>query len=43
VPYHEVGFWASYREVASFLHEVSAPARRGDVDEYIRQESGQAA
>ncbi|MGY1502759.1 fatty acid desaturase family protein [Streptomyces sp. QTS52] len=43
VPYHEVGFWASYREVASFLHEVSAPARRGDVDERIRQESGSAA
>ncbi|MFJ1647764.1 fatty acid desaturase family protein [Streptomyces sp. NPDC088258] len=27
MPYHEVGFWASYREVATFLHEVSAPAR----------------
>ncbi|GHG49016.1 fatty acid desaturase family protein [Streptomyces griseocarneus] len=32
VPYHEVGFWASYREVASYLHEVSAPIRRGEVD-----------
>ncbi|MFJ2828998.1 fatty acid desaturase family protein [Streptomyces sp. NPDC087263] len=42
VPYHEVGFWASYREVALFLHEVSAPVRRGDVDERIRQESGRA-
>lgn len=31
MPYHEVGFWASYREVASFLHEVSAPVRRGEV------------
>ncbi|WP_031079845.1 fatty acid desaturase family protein [Streptomyces sp. NRRL WC-3549] len=43
VPYHEVGFWASYREVASFLHEVSAPVRRGDVDEQIRREASQAA
>ncbi|MEU1089950.1 fatty acid desaturase family protein [Streptomyces sp. NPDC005576] len=31
IPYHEVGFWASYREVASFLHTVSAPIRRGEV------------
>lgn len=29
VPYHEVGFWASYREVATYLHRVSAPVRRG--------------
>jgi fatty acid desaturase len=29
IPYHEVGFWASYREVASFLHEVSEPVRAG--------------
>ncbi|GKQ35343.1 acyl-CoA desaturase [Streptomyces sp. A012304] len=29
MPYHEVGFWASYREVATFLHEVSAPVRDG--------------
>ena len=29
IPYHEVGFWASYREVASFLYEVSAPVRAG--------------
>ncbi|MHC5907928.1 fatty acid desaturase family protein [Streptomyces sp. S6] len=29
MPYHEVGFWTSYREVASFLHEVSAPVRQG--------------
>lgn len=31
VPYHEVGFWASYREVASYLHKVSAPIRRGEI------------
>jgi len=31
IPYHEVGFWASYREVASFLHEVSRPVRAGTV------------
>ncbi|MFE9494306.1 fatty acid desaturase family protein [Streptomyces collinus] len=43
VPYHEVGFWASYREVASFLHEVSAPVRRGDVDEQIRRQAMEAA
>ncbi|KOV78607.1 fatty acid desaturase [Streptomyces sp. NRRL WC-3618] len=29
MPYHEVGFWASYKEVATFLHEVSAPVRDG--------------
>lgn len=29
IPYHEVGFFASYREVAGFLREVSAPVRRG--------------
>ncbi|HEY3608747.1 MAG TPA: acyl-CoA desaturase [Pseudonocardiaceae bacterium] len=29
IPYHEVGFVASYREVASFLHEVSRPVREG--------------
>ncbi|HEV2343693.1 MAG TPA: acyl-CoA desaturase [Actinocrinis sp.] len=29
IPYHEVGFFASYREVAGFLYEVSAPVRRG--------------
>ncbi len=29
IPYHEVGLFASYREVAGFLHEVSEPARRG--------------
>jgi fatty acid desaturase len=29
IPYHEVGFWASYREVASFLHDVSKPVRAG--------------
>ncbi|MFE7384482.1 fatty acid desaturase family protein [Streptomyces zhihengii] len=43
VPYHEVGFWASYREVASFLHEVSAPVRRGDVEEQIRLNADRAA
>ncbi|MDI5966371.1 acyl-CoA desaturase [Streptomyces sp. SL13] len=31
IPYHEVGFWASYREVARYLHKVSAPIRRGEV------------
>ncbi|MBT2449991.1 acyl-CoA desaturase [Streptomyces sp. ISL-43] len=35
VPYHEVGFWASYREVAGFLHEVSAPVRRGEVEQTL--------
>ncbi|CAL2070950.1 acyl-CoA desaturase [Streptomyces sp. TR1341] len=43
VPYHEVGFWRSYREVASFLHKVSAPVRRGDVDEQIRRRAMEAA
>lgn len=28
IPYLEVGFWESYRQVATFLHEVSAPTRR---------------
>ncbi|GLZ42484.1 acyl-CoA desaturase [Actinokineospora sp. NBRC 105648] len=31
IPYHELGFWASYKEVANFLHDVSAPARHGEV------------
>ncbi|HEX5116751.1 MAG TPA: acyl-CoA desaturase [Pseudonocardiaceae bacterium] len=31
IPYHEVGFWRSYREVASFLHTVSAPVRSGEI------------
>ncbi|KUL50140.1 MULTISPECIES: fatty acid desaturase family protein [Streptomyces] len=35
VPYHEVGFFASYREVAGYLHEVSAPVRRGEVDAHL--------
>jgi fatty acid desaturase len=43
VPYHEVGFWASYREVATYLHEVSAPVRRGDVEEQIRRRAARAA
>lgn len=30
VPYHEVSMWSSYREVASYLHKVSAPIRRGE-------------
>jgi hypothetical protein len=30
IPYREVGFWRSYREVASCLHTVSAPIRRGE-------------
>lgn len=29
--YQEVGFWASCREIASHLHEVSAPMREGSV------------
>lgn len=29
LPYRELGFVASYREVASFLHQVSAPMREG--------------
>ncbi|WP_025617024.1 fatty acid desaturase family protein [Salinispora cortesiana] len=29
IPYREVGLIESYQEVASFLHEVSEPARRG--------------
>ncbi|MET9428526.1 acyl-CoA desaturase [Streptomyces sp. NPDC003036] len=37
VPYHEVGFWASYREVAGFLHEVSAPVRRNEVEQTLAQ------
>ncbi|MFE4634907.1 acyl-CoA desaturase [Streptomyces sp. NPDC056773] len=37
VPYHEVGFWASYREVAGFLHEVSAPVRRGEVEQTLER------
>ncbi|MGR8006916.1 fatty acid desaturase family protein [Streptomyces hypolithicus] len=31
VPYVEVGFWESYRQVATFLHEVSEPTRNGEV------------
>ncbi|GHF02409.1 delta fatty acid desaturase [Streptomyces longispororuber] len=27
IPYLEVGFWESYRQVATFLHDVSAPTR----------------
>lgn len=42
VPYHEVGFWASYREVAAYLHEVSAPVRRGEVEERLRREVQEA-
>lgn len=29
IPYREVGLFTSYREVSSFLHKVSEPARRG--------------
>lgn len=43
VPYHEVGFWASYREVAAYLHEVSAPVRRGDVAEQLRRRAMEEA
>jgi fatty acid desaturase len=32
IDYHEVGFFASYREVGQFLREVSAPVRRGLTD-----------
>ncbi|MER6408352.1 acyl-CoA desaturase [Streptomyces viridosporus] len=28
IPYVEVGFWESYRQVATFLHEVSEPTRQ---------------
>lgn len=28
IPYLEVGFWESYTQVATFLHEVSAPTRQ---------------
>lgn len=31
IPYYEVGLLASYREVASFLHDVSKPVREGTV------------
>jgi fatty acid desaturase len=31
IPYYEVGLLASYREVASFLHDVSRPVREGTV------------
>lgn len=31
IPYYEVGVFASYREVASFLHTVSRPVREGTV------------
>ncbi|GAA2565169.1 MULTISPECIES: acyl-CoA desaturase [Streptomyces] len=37
IPYHEVGFWSSYREVASFLHEVSAPVRSGEVEQHLQR------
>ncbi|MEU3555607.1 fatty acid desaturase family protein [Streptomyces fragilis] len=37
IPYHEVGFWSSYREVASFLHEVSAPVRSGEVKQILKR------
>ncbi|MFJ9343581.1 fatty acid desaturase family protein [Streptomyces sp. NPDC101733] len=37
VPYHEVGFWASYREVATYLHEVSAPVRSGEADRALER------
>lgn len=37
VPYHEVGFFSSYREVASYLHKVSAPVRRGELKSASRQ------
>jgi fatty acid desaturase len=30
IPYVEVSFWESYRQVATFLHEVSEPTRRQD-------------
>ncbi|QIQ04053.1 fatty acid desaturase family protein [Streptomyces liangshanensis] len=40
VPYHEVGFWASYREVAGFLHKVSAPVRRGEAELAVQRRAG---
>ncbi|ARZ65797.1 fatty acid desaturase [Streptomyces albireticuli] len=32
IPYHETGFWTSYREVATYLHTISAPLRHGKVN-----------
>ena len=29
IPYHETGFWRSHREILGYMHEVSAPLRRG--------------
>ena len=29
IPYHETGFWQSQREILGYMHEVSAPLRRG--------------
>ncbi len=29
IPYHETGFWRSHVEILGYLHEVSAPLRRG--------------
>ncbi|MCX4554406.1 acyl-CoA desaturase (plasmid) [Streptomyces sp. NBC_01387] len=31
IPYLEVGFWESYNQVATFLHEVSAPTRQKEI------------
>lgn len=31
IPYREMSFWGSYREVATFLHDVSSPIRRGEL------------
>ncbi len=29
IPYHETGFWRSHVEILGYMHEVSAPLRRG--------------
>ena len=29
IPYHETGFWRSHQEILGYMHEVSAPLRRG--------------
>jgi fatty acid desaturase len=29
IPYHETGVWRSIKEILGYMHEVSAPLRRG--------------
>ena len=33
IRYHETGFWRSHQEILGYMHEVSAPLRRGPVGE----------